>query len=110
MFSLENYNKPQSKRWKFWSKFLTRTLPVYVAITATIPDATLSADAKIWIAAIISAIVATISGLSEFTTDGQPLTDAEVETIINENIEENEQNKTEETRGDQLLGLDTAGQ
>jgi hypothetical protein len=68
-FSLANFDKPTNKRWKFWSKFLTRTLPVYAGIIAVIPDATLNADLKVWIGVILGVIVATISGLSEFTTE-----------------------------------------
>lgn len=94
MFSIENYNKPANKKWKFWSKFLTRTLPVYAGIIAAMPNSVLTADAKIWIATGISAIVATISGLSEFTTEEQA--DNEQETNLDK--EENEQNKTEEAR------------
>ena len=67
MFKFSNLGRPTNKTWKFISKFLTRTLPVYAGIVAVIPDATLAADTKVWIGVILSAIVATISGLSEFT-------------------------------------------
>jgi len=81
-FSLENLEKPQNKTWKFISKFLTRTLPLYAGIVAVIPDSALSADVKIWIGVIFSLIVATISGLSEFTTE--PTVDETIEQTLNE--------------------------
>lgn len=81
-FSLDNLEKPQNKIWKFISKFLTRTLPVYAGIVAIIPDSALAADVKVWISVIFSLIVATISGLSEFTTE--PSVDETIEQVPNE--------------------------
>lgn len=81
-FSLDNLEKPKNKTWKFISKFLTRTLPVYASIVAVIPDSALSADVKIWVGVILSLIVATISGLSEFTTE--PSVEETVEQTSNE--------------------------
>jgi len=69
LFSLENLEKPTNKTWKFISKFLTRTLPVYAGIVAVIPDTALYSEVKVWVGLILSLIVATISGLSEFTTE-----------------------------------------
>lgn len=66
---LSNYNKPSSKRWKFISKFLCRTLPIYAGIIAGLPDKLIAGDNKAYIIAALSLIVATISGLSEFTSD-----------------------------------------
>lgn len=68
-FSTKNLGKPANKKWKYVSKFLTRTLPVYAGIVATIPEAYISSDVKVWITVVFSAIIATISGLSEFTTN-----------------------------------------
>lgn len=81
MLKYSNLDKPKNKAWKFISKFLTRTLPVYVGIIAVIPDATLNADAKVWIGVVCSAIVATISSLSEFTSESavKPVEDPVVE-------------------------------
>jgi len=69
IFKYSNLDKPKNKTWKYVSKFLTRTLPAYAAIIAAVPDMYLSAEIKIWIAVGLSAVVATISSLSEFTTD-----------------------------------------
>jgi hypothetical protein len=69
-FSLSNIGQPQNKRWKFISKFLCRTLPVYITIIAAVPETALSSNLKIWIGVALSFIVATISGLSELTIDG----------------------------------------
>lgn len=84
MFSLDNYNKKVNKKWKFWSKFLTRTLPIYAGIIAAIPDDCLPAEAKVWITTIIAAIVATISGLSEFTLDKTPEIKEPEEVVLTE--------------------------
>ena len=67
--SLDNYKKPANKKWKLVSKFLTRTLPIYITILAAIPDDHISITFKIWGGVAMSVIVATISGLSEFTTE-----------------------------------------
>jgi len=69
--SIENLGKPVNKRWKFISKFLCRTLPVYITVIAAIPDSTLDPNLKIWIGVALSLIVATISGLSELTTNSE---------------------------------------
>ena len=68
-FSTSNLGKPTNKKWKFVSKFLTRTLPVYAGIVATIPETAISSDVKVWVTVLFSAIVATISGLSELTAE-----------------------------------------
>lgn len=64
--SLSNYNKPTNKKWKAVSKFLTRTLPVYAAAIMPLP---LSDNIKLWITFAFAVLVATISGLSELTTE-----------------------------------------
>ena len=66
MFKISNLDKPASGRWKFWSKFLSRSLPAYIAAVTFMP---VSEDLKLWITFTLSFIVATISGLSEFTTE-----------------------------------------
>ena len=65
MFSTGNLNKPTNHTWKLVSKVLSRTLPAYIGVVAVspLPDTT-----KLWITFVLSLIVATISGLSEFTT------------------------------------------
>lgn len=65
--SLSNYRKPTNKKWKAVSKFLTRTLPAYVAAIIMLP---ISDGAKVWITFASAIIVATISGLSELTAEG----------------------------------------
>lgn len=76
-FNTENLSKPQNKNWKFVSKFLTRTLPLYSGVIAALPDTAISADIKVWVIAALALAVATISGLSEFTTD--PVVDPQSE-------------------------------
>lgn len=66
MFKYENINKPANKRWKTVSKFLSRSLPLYIAAVSVSP---LEDSHKLWITFILSLFVATISGLSEFTTN-----------------------------------------
>ena len=68
-FSVQNINKPQNKKWKAVSKFLCRTLPVYITIVASIPEEYISPELKVWIGVALSIIVATISGLSELTSE-----------------------------------------
>ena len=88
-FSLANTKKPQNKTWKFISKFLTRTLPVYAGIIAVIPDTTLSADTKVWITVIFSAIVATISSISELTAQEEVKEEIKPDNVIeNEPVSE----------------------
>lgn len=70
MFSTDNLNKPQNKQWKAVSKFLSRTLPAYVAAVAISP---LPDNYKLWATFVLSLMVATISGLSEFTTNDTTL-------------------------------------
>lgn len=69
IFKLDNIGKPQDKRWKFWSKFLTRSLPVYAGAVVALPDHMISPEWKAIIIFIQSIIVATISILSELTLD-----------------------------------------
>ena len=71
MFKASNYVKPTNKRWKYWSKFLTRSLPLYLGILAGIPEQYINVEIKIWGGVILSFAVATISSLSEYTTDEQ---------------------------------------
>jgi len=66
MFKRENLKKPQSRKWKMVSKFLSRSLPLYIGAIAIAP---MTEDIKLWITFILSVAVATVSGLSEFTTD-----------------------------------------
>ena len=66
MFKRENLKKPQSRKWKMVSKFLSRSLPLYIGAIAIAP---MTEDIKLWITFIFSVAVATVSGLSEFTTD-----------------------------------------
>lgn len=97
MFSIDNYGKPVNKKWKFWSKFLTRTLPVYAGIIAAMPDSIISTVPKIWIGVVLSAIVATISGLSEFTAE----TTKVEETVVNPDEQTNEENNLNEIENEQ---------
>lgn len=71
MFKTSNYGKPANKKWKFISKFLSRSLPLYIGAIIAVPDKNISADIKVWIVLGLSLIIATISGLSEFTADEQ---------------------------------------
>jgi len=66
MFKRENLKKPQSRKWKMVSKFLSRSLPAYIGAVAISP---LTDESKLWVTFILSILVATISGLSEFTTN-----------------------------------------
>jgi len=78
--SLENYyNKPTNKVWKFASKFLTRTLPIYAGIIAVIPNESLSIEIKLWVNVALSAMIATISAISEFTAEAEPMEQKEIE-------------------------------
>jgi len=63
---LSNYSKPTNKRWKMVSKFLSRSLPLYIGAVAIGP---LSDEHKILLTFILSLAVATVSGLSEFTEE-----------------------------------------
>ena len=65
-FSTQNLNKPVNRKWKLVSKFLTRTLPIYAGAAVTLP---ISEDLKVLIIFAQTVIVATISGLSELTSD-----------------------------------------
>jgi len=65
-FQISNIGKKTNKRWKFWSKFLTRTLPIYAGAAVVLP---ISELVKIWIIFAQTVIVATISALSELTID-----------------------------------------
>lgn len=71
MLKISNYGKPTHKKWKFVSKFLTRSLPAYIAAIVAVPDKNISADIKVWIVLGLSLMVATVSSLSEFTTNEQ---------------------------------------
>ena len=66
VFKKENLSKPQSKSWKKVSKFLSRSLPAYIGAVAIAP---FPDNVKLWITFLLSLTVATVSGLSEFTTD-----------------------------------------
>lgn len=65
-FKISNIDKKTNLKWKFWSKFLTRTLPVYAGAAVALP---VSEEIKIWIIFLQTIIVATISALSELTTE-----------------------------------------
>jgi predicted phosphoadenosine phosphosulfate sulfurtransferase len=71
MLSFDNIGKPSNKRWKFISKFLTRSLPVYIGIIASIPEGYINTELKVWLSVILSFCVATISSLSELTTNNE---------------------------------------
>jgi len=71
MFKTSNLGKPASKKWKYVSKFLSRSLPLYIGAIIAVPDKNINADIKVWIVLALSIAVATVSGLSEFTTDEQ---------------------------------------
>lgn len=66
MFKTSNYGKPTNKKWKMISKFLSRSLPAYIGAVAIAP---MDDNLKLWITFGLSLLVATVSGLSEFTTD-----------------------------------------
>ena len=66
ILKLSNLKKPSSKRWKMISKFLSRSLPLYIAAVAIPPFAD---NVKLWIVFLLSLAVATVSGLSEFTSE-----------------------------------------
>jgi predicted phosphoadenosine phosphosulfate sulfurtransferase len=66
MFKYENLDKPTNKTWKKVAIFLARTLPIYIGIVSASP---LPVEVKLWSGFIMSVIAATISGLSEFTTN-----------------------------------------
>jgi hypothetical protein len=68
-FKYSNRKKPSSKKWKNVSKFLARSLPAYIGCVAIAPNNILDADGKLLATFLLSLAVATISGLSEFTTD-----------------------------------------
>jgi hypothetical protein len=61
-----NLGKPVAKRWKTISKFLSRSLPLYIGAVAMAP---MPDNYKLWATFILSLCVATISGLSEFTSN-----------------------------------------
>lgn len=64
--SINNLGKPVNKKWKFVSKFLTRTLPIYAGAAVTLP---ISEKWKVIIIFSQTVIVATISALTELTTE-----------------------------------------
>lgn len=66
MFKTNNLSKPVNKKWKMISKFLSRSLPLYIAAIAISP---FTDNVKLWIVFLLSLAVATISGLSEFTSE-----------------------------------------
>ena len=66
MFKVSNIGKPTNKLWKRVSKFLSRSLPLYIAAVAISPFAD---NVKLWITFLLSVTVATVSGLSEFTSE-----------------------------------------
>ena len=66
MFKTSNYGKPANKKWKTVSKFLSRSLPLYIGAVAIAP---MTEGCKLWATFILSLLVATVSGLSEFTTE-----------------------------------------
>jgi hypothetical protein len=63
-FKISNIGKKTNVKWKFWSKFLTRTLPIYVGAMAAVP---IPDTLKLWLMFGQTVIVATISALSELT-------------------------------------------
>ena len=64
--SIDNIGKPVNKKWKFISKFLTRTLPIYAGAAVTLP---ISEKWKVCIIFLQTVIVATISALTELTIE-----------------------------------------
>jgi len=76
--STDNISKPQNKKWKFISKFLTRTLPVYAAAAVALP---ISEKWKVAIIFIQTILVATISAISELTIE-KPKIEEPVNTPI----------------------------
>jgi hypothetical protein len=68
-FSFKNVGKRSNKKWKLVSKFLCRSLPLYVGIIAAIPNEYINPNLKVWTGVALSAIVATISSLSELTVE-----------------------------------------
>ena len=64
--SFDNLGKPVNKTWKFVSKFLTRTLPIYAGAVVALP---VSGTIKIWVIFAQTIIVATISALTELTAE-----------------------------------------
>lgn len=71
MFKISNLKKPTNLAWKVVSKFMSRTLPLYIGAVAIAP---LPEDIKLWVTFILSLVVATVSGLSEFTAEETKLT------------------------------------
>jgi predicted phosphoadenosine phosphosulfate sulfurtransferase len=67
-FSFDNLNKPRNKWWRFITKFLCKTLPIYCGAIITLP---ISPTIKIWTMFAGTVITGTISALSEFTTGPQ---------------------------------------
>jgi hypothetical protein len=65
-FSIKNVGQPQNPVWKKLSKFLTRTLPIYAGAIVALP---IPENTKLWFIFAQTIIVATISALSELTTN-----------------------------------------
>jgi len=67
-FSFDNIDKPRNKWWRFTSKLLIKTLPVYCGAIITLP---IPEIVKIWTMFFGTVVTATISALSELTTGPQ---------------------------------------
>jgi hypothetical protein len=65
-FKTSNVGKHRDKNWRLVTRFLILSLPAYIGAVAvsSIPD-----NAKGWIVFVLSMLVATVQGLSEFTAE-----------------------------------------
>ena len=67
-FSFSNLNKPRNKWWRYTTKFLCKTLPVYCGALMLVP---IPEDVKVWSMFVGTVVTGTVSALSEFTTGPQ---------------------------------------
>jgi hypothetical protein len=67
--SINNIGKKSNQKWKMISKFLCRSLPLYVGIIAAIPGEYINPQLKVWLSVALSTLVATISSLSELSVE-----------------------------------------
>jgi predicted phosphoadenosine phosphosulfate sulfurtransferase len=68
MLSINNLNKPSSKKWKAVADFFLYSLPLYMTAIMAVP---ISEDLKLWLNFGITLVIVSLKGISKFTAEDE---------------------------------------